>query len=64
MPDSASASVLPLPPIAALEPGMVLDGFRLDARLHQGGMAHLWAVTRQEPKAGEHFPLIMKVPRI
>ena len=47
-----------------LTTGMVLDGFRLEERLHQGGMAHLWAVTRVEPKAGEDFPLIMKVPRI
>ncbi|MET0517920.1 MAG: serine/threonine-protein kinase, partial [Burkholderiaceae bacterium] len=49
---------------AALQPGQVLDGFRLDERLHQGGMANLWSVTRLEPKAGEDFPLIMKLPRI
>ena len=47
-----------------LSAGMVLDGFRLDEPLHQGGMANLWAVTRVEPKQGEDFPLIMKVPRI
>ena len=47
-----------------LEPGLVLDGFRLDERLHQGGMANLWRVTRLVPKPGEDFPLIMKVPRI
>src|SRR6201995_5709760 len=47
-----------------LSVGMVLDGFRLDERLHQGGMANLWAVTRVEPKQDEDFPLIMKVPRI
>ena len=29
---------LVLPP---LEPGQVLDGFRLEERLHQGGMAYL-----------------------
>ncbi|WP_083748947.1 bifunctional serine/threonine-protein kinase/universal stress protein [Pelomonas sp. KK5] len=63
--DTAPASVLELPPMATLEPGMVLDGFQLDARLHQGGMAHLWAVTRLGDKPpGEDFPLIMKVPRI
>ncbi|MBV8501752.1 MAG: protein kinase [Paucibacter sp.] len=44
--------------------GTVLDGFRLEERVHQGGMAHLWAVSRVEPKEGEDFPLIMKVPRI
>ena len=53
-----------LPPFSSLEPGMVLDGFHLDERLHQGGMANLWAVTRLEKIAGEDFPLIMKVPRI
>ncbi len=47
-----------------LEPGLVLDGFRLDERLHQGGMANLWRVTRVEPKPDEDFPLMMKVPRI
>ena len=25
-----------------LTKGMVLDGFRLEDRLHQGGMANLW----------------------
>lgn len=53
-----------LPPIAGLEPGLVLDGFRLEERLHQGGMANLWRVTRLEPLEGENYPLIMKVPRI
>jgi protein-serine/threonine kinase len=52
----------------ALEPGLVLDGFRLDARLHQGGMANLWSVTRVDaegqPRSDEDFPLMMKVPRI
>ena len=51
-----------------LAPGLVLDGFRLDARLHQGGMANLWSVTRvdaqDQPKPDEDFPLMMKVPRI
>ncbi len=61
--ESGPNSVL-LPPIHSLEPGLVLDGFRLEERLHQGGMANLWRVTRLEPIAGETFPLIMKVPRI
>ncbi|MBV8380294.1 MAG: protein kinase [Paucibacter sp.] len=55
-------SLLPAP--LALEPGQVIDGFRLEERLHQGGMAHIWSVTRVEPLAGEDMPLIMKVPRI
>ena len=50
----------------ALEPGQVIDGFRLEERTHQGGMANLWRVTRVAPPApGEaELPLIMKVPRI
>ena len=46
----------------ALAPGREIDGFRLEERLHQGGMAHLWRVTALQ---GDHtLPLIMKVPRI
>lgn len=44
-----------------LEAGMVIDGFRLDQRLHKGGMAWLWAVSRVEPVPGE-APLLMKIP--
>ncbi|HEX2011867.1 MAG TPA: bifunctional serine/threonine-protein kinase/universal stress protein, partial [Roseateles sp.] len=40
------------------------DGFRLDAHLHRGGMANLWAVSRVAPEPGDDLPLIMKVPRI
>jgi protein-serine/threonine kinase len=46
----------------ALRPGQVIDGFRLDERLHLGGMAALWAVTPQQADPG--IPLIMKLPRI
>ncbi|MBA4111503.1 MAG: serine/threonine protein kinase [Leptothrix sp. (in: Bacteria)] len=45
-----------------LEAGQVIDGFRLDERLHQGGMAHLWSVTALDDPTD--IPLIMKVPRI
>jgi protein-serine/threonine kinase len=48
----------------ALQPGQVLDGFRLDERIHQGGMANLWRVSRVDPQPGDTLPLIMKVPRI
>ncbi|MBZ8139545.1 serine/threonine protein kinase [Rubrivivax gelatinosus] len=52
---------------SALAAGQVIDGFRLEERLHQGGMANLWRVIRVdangEPLA-ETMPLIMKVPRI
>ncbi|MDC8773075.1 bifunctional serine/threonine-protein kinase/universal stress protein [Roseateles albus] len=61
---AAPSQFPPLPPISVLEPGLVLDGFLLNERLHQGGMANLWSVTRVTPLAGEDFPLIMKVPRI
>lgn len=46
----------------ALAPGREIDGFRLEERLHQGGMAHLWRVTALHGDPG--LPLIMKVPRI
>ncbi len=50
---------------SALQAGQTLDGFRLEERLHQGGMANLWRVSRLDsPPPGEDFPLIMKVPRI
>ena len=41
-----------------LEPGEVIDGFRLVERLHRGGMAALWHVTKPDlPIQG-----IMKIP--
>ncbi|NDY91715.1 bifunctional serine/threonine-protein kinase/universal stress protein [Ideonella livida] len=51
-----------------LEIGQVIDRFRLEERLHQGGMAGLWRVTRVDEQGlatsvGD-MPLIMKVPRI
>lgn len=42
------------------EPGAVIGGFRLEERLHRGGMATLWRVTRDD-LAG---PLIMKIPTL
>ena len=36
----------PSGPRLRLEAGMVLDDFELVERLHQGGMATLWAVRR------------------
>src|SRR5262249_40719666 len=41
-----------------LEPGDVLDGFVIEALIHQGGMAQLWHVS----KPGISLPLLMKVP--
>ena len=51
------------PPLAS---GQVIDGFVLGERLHQGGMANLWKVTRSAdaPPLATGLPLIMKVPRI
>ena len=42
------------------EPGVVVDGFRLEEIAHQGGMATLWRVSRP----GTTTPMLMKVPRI
>ncbi|HEY6104976.1 MAG TPA: bifunctional serine/threonine-protein kinase/universal stress protein [Anaeromyxobacteraceae bacterium] len=43
-----------------LEPGAVVDGFRIEERIHAGGMGMIYRVTG--PEAGP--PLIMKVPRL
>lgn len=52
-----------------LEVGQVIDHFRLEERLHQGGMAALWRVSRVHDDGAPvvdamAMPLIMKVPRI
>jgi eukaryotic-like serine/threonine-protein kinase len=41
------------------EPGQIVDGFRLEERLHQGGMAVLWRVTHP---GHDRKPIIMKIP--
>ncbi len=41
-----------------LLPGQVIDGFRLVDRLHRGGMAVVWTVTRDDLAE----PAIMKIP--
>ena len=45
-----------------LHAGQIIDGWRLEEKLHVGGMAHLWRVIAIAD--GPHPPLIMKVPRI
>ncbi|MBC3909445.1 bifunctional serine/threonine-protein kinase/universal stress protein [Undibacterium umbellatum] len=51
-----------------LQSGMEFDGYRLEEKLHTGGMAALWRVTdlqdRHPPgqESGAQFALIMKVP--
>src|SRR5512146_2042188 len=46
---------------ALLDPGTEIDGFRIEAQVHAGGMAILYAVTAKEDPG---FPLLMKVPRL
>ena len=43
---------------ANLNAGMAIDGFRLQERLHRGGMADIWRVSRDDID----FPIVMKVP--
>ena len=61
--ETPSTLAPPLLPPAPLDKGQVVDGFRLEEKLHQGGMAHIWRVSRVEALEGEP-PLVMKVPRI
>jgi serine/threonine protein kinase len=42
------------------ESGVIVDDFRLEDIVHQGGMAMLWSVSRP----GTDLPMLMKVPRI
>jgi len=44
----------------SVQPGAVIDGFTVGERLHSGGMATLWSVTRPDIAA----PLLMKIPRV
>jgi eukaryotic-like serine/threonine-protein kinase len=44
----------------SIEPGAEIDGFTIGARVHRGGMATLWTVTRP----GITTPLLMKVPLV
>ena len=37
---------------------MIIDGFRIDERMHRGGMADIWRVSRGDID----FPIMMKVP--
>ncbi len=44
----------------ALVTGSVIDGFLVGEKLHSGGMATLWKVTRDDI----NIPIVMKVPMI
>jgi nucleotide-binding universal stress UspA family protein len=43
---------------APLAPGQEIGGFRLEERIHTGGLAELWRVAR----ADIAFPIVMKIP--
>lgn len=47
-------------PRQQLQPGTVIDGFTIGEKIHVGGMASLWRVT----KPGIDMPIVMKVPTI
>jgi protein-serine/threonine kinase len=58
-------------PLPLLAPGGVIDGWRLQERLHTSGMAQLWGVLPVGgpdgpllPPGCEGLPLVMKVPRL
>src|SRR6185369_17415606 len=43
-----------------LEAGAIIDGFRLEERVHRGGMATLWSVAHRDAT----MTMLMKVPII
>ena len=43
-----------------LAQGLVLEGFRLEEKIHTGGMAVIWSVTREDMA----LPLAMKIPQL
>src|SRR6187399_951507 len=45
-----------------LEPGSTIDGFRIEELVHQGGMATLWCVSRDDVTTSQLTPMLMKVP--
>jgi nucleotide-binding universal stress UspA family protein len=47
-------------PKTSVQPGAVIDGFVVGERVHHGGMATLWSVTRD----GIEVPLLTKIPRV
>ncbi|MBQ0133002.1 MAG: protein kinase [Comamonas sp.] len=50
-----------------LEPGTEIDGFLVEACIHAGGMAHIYAVSYaqpQRPACAPSFPMVMKIPRM
>ena len=47
-----------------LEPGTMVDGFRVGDCLHAGGMAHIYQVGYAGACLREPFPMVMKIPRM
>lgn len=45
-------------PAARLLPGVEIDGYRLEEKVHQGSMSAIWRVSREDTP----LPLAMKVP--
>lgn len=46
---------------ALLDPGIEIDGYRVEGLIHTGGMAVIYRVSAREDPG---FPLVMKVPRL
>jgi nucleotide-binding universal stress UspA family protein len=62
-PSNFGAAALPAThPLRPLQAGELIDNFKLQRHLHQGGMAHLWKVVAVD--SDDPMDLIMKVPRI
>src|SRR5215813_10439169 len=47
-------------PTPNLQPGAVIDGFRLEERIHQGNMSELWRVSGSDART----PMVMKIPML
>ncbi len=47
-------------PHQRIAPGVIIDGFLIGERIHSGGMATLWEVTRPDID----FPILMKIPKL
>jgi nucleotide-binding universal stress UspA family protein len=50
--------------VKLLEPGTLVDGFRIGQCLHAGGMAHIYQVGYADTSRREPFPMVMKIPRM
>jgi hypothetical protein len=46
-----------------LQPGAIIDGFRVGEYLHKGGTGYIYHVTAQ-PEKDPGFPIVMKAPAL